>query len=149
MPLAATWMQLDIIILSEIQISQDNTYMWKLKYDTNEPMYEIETESQTQRKTSGCQEGWINIVKMSILLKAIYRLSACVHAQSLSNSLWPHVAYQVPLFVGFFRREYWSGLPFHLPGDISNPGIETMSPVPPALQADSLPLSHWGSPKPL
>ena len=27
----------------------DITYMWNLKCDTNEPIYEIETESQTQR----------------------------------------------------------------------------------------------------
>ena len=27
----------------------DITYMWNLKYGTNEPIYETETESQTQR----------------------------------------------------------------------------------------------------
>ena len=37
---------------------------------------------------------------------------------------------------GFFRQEYWSGLPCPLPGDLPNPGIEPRSP---ALQADSLP----------
>ena len=25
------------------------TYMWNLKYDTNEPIHETETDSQTQR----------------------------------------------------------------------------------------------------
>ena len=42
MPFAATWMDLEIIILSEVsqrQISYDITYMWNLKYDTNEYMY--------------------------------------------------------------------------------------------------------------
>ena len=29
------------------QIPYDFTYMWNLKYDTNEPIYETETESQT------------------------------------------------------------------------------------------------------
>ena len=33
----------------ERQIPYDITYMWNLKYDTNEPIYEIETESQTYR----------------------------------------------------------------------------------------------------
>ena len=39
MPLAATWMQLKIIILSEVksererQIPDDITYIWSLKYD--------------------------------------------------------------------------------------------------------------------
>ena len=39
MPFAATWMDLEIVILSEAsqrQISYDITYMWNLKYDTNE-----------------------------------------------------------------------------------------------------------------
>ena len=44
--------------------------------------------------------------------------------------------------MGFFRKEYWSGLPFSLPGDLSDPGIQL---APPALQADSLPLNHQGS----
>ena len=33
----------------ERQIPYGITYMWNLKYDTKEPMYETETESQTQR----------------------------------------------------------------------------------------------------
>ena len=46
------------------------------------------------------------------------------------------VACQAPLPMGFSRQEYWSGLPFPSPGDLSDPGIE---PGSPALQADSLP----------
>ena len=50
MPFAATCMQLEMIILSmserEKQIPCDTTYMWNLKYDTDEPTYEIESESQ-------------------------------------------------------------------------------------------------------
>ena len=49
---AATWMQLEIIILSKVSQKEkdkyhDTTYMWNLKYDTNEPIYEKETESET------------------------------------------------------------------------------------------------------
>ena len=56
MPFAATWMQPEIIILSEVSqkekdknhfISYDITYMWDLKYDTNEPICKTETNSQT------------------------------------------------------------------------------------------------------
>ena len=50
MPFAATWMDLEIVILSELrerQIPYDITYMWNLKYGTNEPIYETETDSQT------------------------------------------------------------------------------------------------------
>jgi len=43
----------------------------------------------------------------------------------------------------FPRQEYWKELPFPLPGDLPDPGIEHMSP---ASQMDSLLLSHWGSP---
>ena len=46
----------------------------------------------------------------------------------------------------FSRQEYWSGLPPPLPGDLPDPGIE---PVSPALQADSLLLSHQRSPPPI
>ena len=49
------------------------------------------------------------------------------------------VAHQAPLSVGFSRQEYWSGFPIPSPGDLPDPGIEPKSP---ALQADSLPLSH-------
>ena len=45
------------------------------------------------------------------------------------------VAHQAPLSMGSARQEYWSGLPFPSPVDLSDPGIESRSP---ALQADSL-----------
>ena len=46
-------MDLEVIILREVesererQIPYDITYMWNLKYDTNEPIYKTETNSQT------------------------------------------------------------------------------------------------------
>ena len=46
----------------------------------------------------------------------------------------------------FSRKEYWSGLPCPPLGDLPMPGIEPRHPVAPALQVDSLLLSHWGSP---
>ena len=60
--------------------------------------------------------------------------------------LWT-IAHQTPLSMGFSRQEYWSGLPCPSPGDFPDPEIEPMSPVSPELQADSLPLSHWESPR--
>ena len=45
------------------------------------------------------------------------------------------VAHQAPLSMGFFRQEYWSGLPFPSPGALPDPGIR---PGSPALSADSL-----------
>ena len=46
------------------------------------------------------------------------------------------VARQAPLFMGFFRKEYWSVLPFHSPGDLPDLGIKPGSPT---LPMDSLP----------
>ena len=45
--------------------------------------------------------------------------------------------------MGFFRQEYWSGLPCPPPVDLPDPGIEAGAPAAPAFQADSVPLSHW------
>ena len=42
---------------------------------------------------------------------------------------------------GILKQEYCGGLPFPSPGDLPNPGIESMSP---ALQADSLPSEPLG-----
>ena len=53
------------------------------------------------------------------------------------------IAHKPPLSMEFSRQEHWSGLPCPPPGDLPDSGIELMSP---ALQADSLPLSHWEAP---
>ena len=44
--------------------------------------------------------------------------------------------------MGFPRQEYWGGLPFPIPGDLPDSGIEAGSP---AWQANFLLLSHLGS----
>ena len=54
-------------------------------------------------------------------------------------TLWT-VALQAPLSMGFSRLEYWSGLPFPPPRD---PHFLRLLHC----MVDSLPLSHWGSPK--
>ena len=69
-------------------------------------------------------------------------ISRHIEYSSLCCTIWT-VARQAPLFVGFPRQEYWSDFPFPSPGDLLDLGIEFKSP---ALQADSLPLSHLGSP---
>ena len=70
-------------------------------------------------------------------------LKNCLCSQSLSCvqlfiTLWT-AAHQAPLSMEFLsRQEYWNGLPFPSPEDLPNPGIEPVSFVSPALQADSL-----------
>ena len=39
------------------------------------------------------------------------------------------VSHQAPLPMEFSRQEYWSGLPFPSPGDLSDPGIKPRSPA--------------------
>ena len=74
-------------------------------------------------------------------------LCVCMHTCVLSHvqlfvTLWT-VAFQAPLSLGFSQQEYWSGLPFPLPGVLPDPGMETGSPT---LQADSLPSEPPGKP---
>ena len=70
-------------------------------------------------------------------------LSSPVVSDSVTS--WT-VAHQAPLSMGFFRQEYWSGLPFPPPDDLPDPGIKPTFLASPALQVDSLPLSPPGKP---
>ena len=53
MPFAATWMDLEFIILSKLeeerQIPYDSSDMWNWKYDINEVIYKTETVLQIQK----------------------------------------------------------------------------------------------------
>ena len=60
----------------------------------------------------------------------------------MSDFLRPHGLARQASHMVFSRREYWSGLPCLPPGDFPYPRIE---PTSPALQVDSLPLSHLRS----
>ena len=42
-------------------------------------------------------------------------------------------SHHVPLSMGFFRQEYWSGLPCLPLGDLPDPEVEPVSLVSPAL----------------
>ena len=62
----------------------------------------------------------------------------CVSEISRFSRVWLFatpwsVACQAPLFMGFFRQEYWRGLPLTSPGDLPDPGIKLTSLVSPAL----------------
>ena len=54
------------------------------------------------------------------------------------------IARHTPLFMGFPRQEYSSGLPFSSPGDLPDPRIELRSP---ALQVDYLLTESPGKPQ--
>ena len=63
----------------------------------------------------------------------------------LSATLWT-VAHQAPPSMGFPRQEYWGGLPFSSPGDLTNPGTEPESPESPALAGGSFTTEPHGIP---
>ena len=92
----------------------------------------------------------INIViNLSLLLPILIdfpctRCTRALHHVQLFTTPWI-VAHQASLSMEFSSQEYWGGLPFSPPGYLPNPGMELMSPESPALQADSLPLSHQGN----
>ena len=49
-----------------------------------------------------------------------------------SAALWT-IDCQAPLSMGFYRQEYWSGLPFLTLGNIPDPRIEPIYLISPAL----------------
>ena len=100
----------------------------------------------------GRPSGWQSSpLQFCAQIQWVWGLPICTCMLSHFSRVWffatPRtVACQSPLSMGFSRHEYWSGLPCPPPGDLPDPGIEPASPVAPVVQADSLPLSHWGSP---
>ena len=82
--------------------------------------------------------------------------SVCICVQSCMTAWDPWtIACQAPLSVGLSRKEYCSGLPCPIPGNLSDPGIEPISLASPALTGGFFPIvpswkpqsSEWGSPK--
>ena len=69
----------------------------------------------------------------------------CCHFSQvqLFETLWT-IACQAPLPMGFSRQEYWSGLPWPLPRDLSNQGWSLCLSVSLHWQEDSLPLMPPG-----
>ena len=84
---------------------------------------------------------WWGTIELWPNIESYWSLLSCV---LLFVTPWT-VAQQVPMSTGFSRWEYWSGYLFLSPENLPNPGIKPRSP---ALQADSLSLSHPGSREP-
>ena len=76
------------------------------------------------------------VILMGILVTAIAEFCVCVLSRSVvSDSLQPlTTAHQAPLSIGILQARMleWV-LPFPPPGDLPNPGIESLSPVAPVL----------------
>ena len=86
---------------------------------------------------------WLSVDTLSsqlglfkIFLYIIY-VYACVlsHFSCVQLFVTPWtVACRAPMSVGLPRQEYWSGLPFPSPGDLSDSGIKPVSLTSPALE---------------
>ena len=64
-------------------------------------------------------------IESSNIIKEDYPACVLSHVRLLAIP-WT-AARQAPLFMGFFRQEYWSWLPCPSQKDLPNPGIESMS----------------------
>ena len=116
-------------------------YDFKISSFPDFPSFQCYQNYSTQKNTGICAV----LTKYSLggwRYKDTFVLS-CFSCVQLCETLRT-AACQAPLSMGFSRREYYSGLPCPPPGNLPDPGIK---PGPPALQADSLLLSHQGSPK--
>ena len=83
---------------------------------------------------------YFSFMKMMLLLLLL--LSRFSHVRLCATP--ETAAHWAPLYLGFSRQEYRSGLPFPSPGDFPDPGIEPWSP---AFQADTLTSELPGKPK--
>ena len=68
-------------------------------------------------------------IHITVYLYSYYILRVCMlNCVLLFVTLWT-VASQAPLSMGFFRQEYWSGLPFPSAGNLPHQGIKPRSPA--------------------
>ena len=96
---------------------------------------------------------WIGDVCVRVRACVCMCVCVCVYGGGLVGKSCPTLATpwsiscQAPMSMGFPRQEYWSGLLFPPPGDLSDQGIEPESPALPALQVNTLPTEPLGKPK--
>ena len=87
-----------------------------IKFHNNTHFFRYKTSEKKSQK--------ITLAKWKIHISHVCVLS---HV-GLFATPWT-VTCQAPLSMGFFRQEYWNGLPFPSPGNLPDAGIEPISPV--------------------
>ena len=80
-------------------------------------------------------EYFLKIIPIVLNLFSILEaVCACCHFNHVQLfATLQTIACWAPLSMGFYRQEYWSGLPHPPPGEFPDPGIKPASPVSPAL----------------
>ena len=78
---------------------------------------------------SNCDQFIFQFYFIQILSYCISHISyMLLSVYSVTQTPWT-VAHQAPLFMEFFRQEYWCRLTFPSPGDVPDPGIKPPSPA--------------------
>ena len=98
-----------------------HVYLWWIHFDIWKNQYNIVKLKNKIKKKEQC------------IYRNLFLDKCAVCARSLSGvqlfaTPWT-VIHQAPLSMGFFKQEYWSGLPFPPPGDLPDQGIKPTSPV--------------------
>ena len=101
MPFAVSWMDLEVILLSEVRQTEkdkyDITYMQNLKYDTNELIQKTEKIHRRKKQTYGYQRGkwrggvWDNVytllyIKQIINKDLLYSTGNCIQYLVIANN---------------------------------------------------------------
>ena len=100
----------------------------------------------TGNQVTQCYHSPVLVFLISLLLH-LWTFCSYVFSRSvMSDSSQPFwtVSHQAPVSMGFLRQECWSGLPFPPSGDLPYSWFKLVSPISPALQADSLPTEPLG-----
>ena len=86
------------------------------------------------KKKKSKKTKWLSDEALQIVEKRKSESEIAQSSNSLQQTPWT-IAHQALPSIKFSRQEYCSGLPFPSPGDLSDPGVERVSP---ALRADAL-----------
>ena len=118
------------------------TWVWQALGD-GEWLGSLVCCSPWSRKESDTTERLNNYNNTQIKITMRYQLM-CVCVLSCFSHVWLFVTLWIVAYrILQARIREWVAMPSS--GDLLDPGIEPTSPLAPALQADSLPLSHWGT----
>ena len=132
----------DFVLMPQMGVSEESALLakWLVKegdaIKKEQPLFSLETGKSSFEELSK-HEGVL--LKIFIpegedtnpdIVQCIYTHSSVLllSCAQLFAMVWT-VALQAPLSMGFFRQEYWSGLPFPPLGDLPNPEIEPSSPA--------------------
>ena len=100
-------------------LTHSSTLTWKIPWMEERGRLQSMGSQRVGRDWMTSLTHWLHCLKTYMGVHALLSCFSCVWF------LWPHgLAHEAPLFMGFLRQEYWSGLPCPPPGDLPEPGIK-------------------------